>query len=237
MADPCASSEDPPNTPRCSICLQHPHDTHQSIVPSCGHGFCAKCVLSWSQVRSNCPLCKSAFSSLLVRRLLDGQVVTDGGWVEEPTALLSRARWVHLNPVNNRVEEMQGVFVHPHGSNEVGSSSSAYSAGTTLSQWVDEEMEEEREKQFWEEEEREWEEHRRGVRWLGNRRFGQNGYVSAGRMMARPARSIPGLSDQPCTSNHASNCNGQKAKNTRRKKKKKKKNKSNRAGSASTSAT
>lgn len=191
-------------SPSCSICLHPPQDTSRSLIPSCGHTFCAPCVLSWSFIRSACPLCKAAFSSLVVRRHLDGQVVPDGGWIEEPISLLRRASWVRLEQVNDRVADVQGVFVPVRSSTEIATNrnglpsmqaTSASGPATRASRhWEDEEMEEEREKNFWEEEERQWQEQRRGVKLLGNRRYGQNGYVSSGRMVARATARQPASS-------------------------------------------
>lgn len=55
----CASS--PP--PNCSICLGP--FSNQCVSDSCRHMFCFKCLLEWSRIKAECPLCKIPFKSII----------------------------------------------------------------------------------------------------------------------------------------------------------------------------
>ena len=45
---------------QCAVCLS-PH-THKSRL-ICGHVFCYNCILAWSELKFECPLCKQRFNS------------------------------------------------------------------------------------------------------------------------------------------------------------------------------
>ena len=49
--------------PVCSICLDHLEN--MSCTNSCLHKFCFTCLLEWSKVKPECPLCKSKFTSII----------------------------------------------------------------------------------------------------------------------------------------------------------------------------
>eukprot|EP00168_Porphyra_purpurea_P000153 TRINITY_DN1018_c0_g1_i2.p1 TRINITY_DN1018_c0_g1~~TRINITY_DN1018_c0_g1_i2.p1 ORF type:complete len:232 (+),score=45.39 TRINITY_DN1018_c0_g1_i2:55-750(+) len=92
----------------CAICYETPEPLEVALLPTCSHSYCVSCVLSWAGARPHpppCPLCKTSFSSLLVRRSLDGTPLvlpppsTDLFFAEEPLALLLRVPWVYLTPV------------------------------------------------------------------------------------------------------------------------------------------
>ncbi|XP_055704075.1 E3 ubiquitin-protein ligase Topors [Phlebotomus papatasi] len=53
-------SSPPPN---CAICLGQCRN--KSFTDSCLHQFCFKCLLEWSKVKAECPLCKQAFKSII----------------------------------------------------------------------------------------------------------------------------------------------------------------------------
>ncbi|XP_011313102.1 E3 ubiquitin-protein ligase Topors [Fopius arisanus] len=50
-------------TPECSICLGHLVNT--SFTDSCLHQFCFTCLLQWSKIKTECPLCKQTFKSII----------------------------------------------------------------------------------------------------------------------------------------------------------------------------
>lgn len=54
-----ASSPDP----NCSICLCKMED--KSFTHSCFHMFCFTCLLEWSKIKAECPLCKQSFNSII----------------------------------------------------------------------------------------------------------------------------------------------------------------------------
>ncbi|XP_057373368.2 E3 ubiquitin-protein ligase Topors-like [Daphnia carinata] len=47
----------------CSICLRR-HE-NKSYTNNCLHEFCFTCLLEWSKVKPECPLCKQAFTSII----------------------------------------------------------------------------------------------------------------------------------------------------------------------------
>ena len=49
--------------PVCSICLDKLEN--MSCTNSCLHKFCFTCLLEWSKVKPECPLCKSKFTSII----------------------------------------------------------------------------------------------------------------------------------------------------------------------------
>jgi E3 ubiquitin-protein ligase Topors len=54
----CSSPE-----PTCSICLGELEN--MSCTDSCLHKFCFTCLLEWSKVKPECPLCKAKFQSII----------------------------------------------------------------------------------------------------------------------------------------------------------------------------
>ena len=65
---PTAGSSTPPRPPpassptKCVICLGEV--VNNSFTNSCLHQFCFTCLRQWSEVKPECPLCKSAFQSI-----------------------------------------------------------------------------------------------------------------------------------------------------------------------------
>lgn len=47
----------------CAICLGKPQN--KSFTDSCLHQFCFTCLLEWSKVKAECPLCKQSFKSII----------------------------------------------------------------------------------------------------------------------------------------------------------------------------
>ncbi|XP_040564292.1 E3 ubiquitin-protein ligase Topors [Lepeophtheirus salmonis] len=62
---PRKKSEPHPGSPEpnCAICLEKLQN--RSVTDSCLHKFCFTCLLEWSKVKAECPLCKSKFSSII----------------------------------------------------------------------------------------------------------------------------------------------------------------------------
>eukprot|EP00096_Caligus_rogercresseyi_P012170 TRINITY_DN5022_c0_g1_i1.p1 TRINITY_DN5022_c0_g1~~TRINITY_DN5022_c0_g1_i1.p1 ORF type:complete len:574 (-),score=185.50 TRINITY_DN5022_c0_g1_i1:386-2107(-) len=58
-SDSCPGSPEP----NCAICLEKLQN--RSVTDSCVHKFCFTCLLEWSRVKAECPLCKSKFSSII----------------------------------------------------------------------------------------------------------------------------------------------------------------------------
>lgn len=62
---PKAEAPERPVSPEqsCAICLGPPEN--QSFTDSCFHTFCFSCLLEWSKVKAECPLCKQRFKSIV----------------------------------------------------------------------------------------------------------------------------------------------------------------------------
>ncbi|XP_065332305.1 E3 ubiquitin-protein ligase Topors-like isoform X2 [Cloeon dipterum] len=71
--------------PNCTICLGPL--TNQSNTDICAHKFCFDCILTWSKVKSECPLCKQKFSMIYHEYKEDGshEVYTVPRPVPEPS--------------------------------------------------------------------------------------------------------------------------------------------------------
>lgn len=57
------NNRSPSPPPNCSICLGSLINT--SFTDSCLHQFCFTCLLQWSTIRAECPLCKQCFKSII----------------------------------------------------------------------------------------------------------------------------------------------------------------------------
>ncbi|CAG9859424.1 unnamed protein product [Phyllotreta striolata] len=57
----CPSSSSPP--PNCAICLGN--FSNKCFSDSCMHEFCFKCLLQWSKIKPECPLCKQPFTRII----------------------------------------------------------------------------------------------------------------------------------------------------------------------------
>lgn len=51
-----------PENTKCAICLGEV--VNRSCSNSCTHQFCFGCLLEWSKIKPECPLCKSSFRSI-----------------------------------------------------------------------------------------------------------------------------------------------------------------------------
>uniref|UniRef100_A0A224YY27 E3 ubiquitin-protein ligase Topors n=1 Tax=Rhipicephalus zambeziensis TaxID=60191 RepID=A0A224YY27_9ACAR len=62
---PLSKSPERPTSPEqsCAICLGPPEN--KSFTDSCFHTFCFSCLLEWSKVKAECPLCKQRFKSIV----------------------------------------------------------------------------------------------------------------------------------------------------------------------------
>ncbi|GIL47322.1 hypothetical protein Vafri_4170 [Volvox africanus] len=164
----------------CAICLSAIEFEDLAIVKGCEHEYCVNCILQWALCKDApwCPQCKTPFNYLYCCRLLDG-TMSDMP-VEESVCLLKRASW----------------FVEYVKTLEKGKAVSASMAAEEVlpEEWADS-------YQDYDGEEDEYDEDEQIEKYyfssaagrarvvLGNRRLGENGYMRAGRMYARPAGS------------------------------------------------
>ncbi|XP_027181189.1 uncharacterized protein LOC113779701 [Coffea eugenioides] len=158
VADSHFDNNSPHHDGVCAICLNHIILQETALVKGCEHAYCVNCILHWASYKKEptCPQCKQPFESLNIHRSLDGSI--HDYMFEESVCLLLRATWYKPLIVEERdeVEDDMGYFY-----------SYAYE---------DEEEEEMDEIYFG---------GSSSIR-IGNRRWGDNGYVRAGRQEARP---------------------------------------------------
>ncbi|XP_020696571.1 uncharacterized protein LOC110109711 [Dendrobium catenatum] len=171
----------------CAICLEKILIQETALVKGCEHAYCLTCILRWATYKKNpsCPQCKNPFDSLTVHRSLDGCI--HDYMFEESVCLLLRASWfiplaIEAHEDAYEEEDLSYYYYAEHIQNE--------------------EDDEEDETYF-----------ARGssrIR-IGNRRWGDNGFIRDGRKEARPVNrrssedSAAGPSRQPKMKEVASN--------------------------------
>jgi hypothetical protein len=50
---------------KCPVCLQKLNSNTKSYASTCSHSFCFECLLEWSKIKYNCPLCKRVFDRII----------------------------------------------------------------------------------------------------------------------------------------------------------------------------
>lgn len=62
-SDSSERSDAASSPPNCSICLGKL--VNKCFTDSCLHQFCFTCLLQWSKIKTECPLCKQTFKSII----------------------------------------------------------------------------------------------------------------------------------------------------------------------------
>lgn len=62
-ADVVDLSDDVEPGERCAVCLESV--STRTCLDKCFHEFCHACILQWSEVSRQCPLCKTSYSTLI----------------------------------------------------------------------------------------------------------------------------------------------------------------------------
>ncbi|KAK9673590.1 hypothetical protein RND81_12G177300 [Saponaria officinalis] len=174
----------------CAICLDSIELQETALVKGCEHAYCVNCILQWATYHEHpkCPQCKHPFESLSVHRALDGSL--RDYMIEESVCLLLRATWFTPLVVEHRDEpddELDDIFYYQyqyqHDYEEDDDLDDIYFRNSSRNS--------------------------SGLR-IGNRRWGDNGYIRAGRQEARPARR-PNLQESgPSSSSSSANQRKQK---------------------------
>lgn len=156
----------------CAICLDNIVLQETALVKGCEHAYCVTCILHWATYsqKVTCPQCKHPFEFLTVHRTLDGSI--RDYMFEESVCLLLRAQWFKPLTVEERVVE-EDIY----------------------EELVDYYY------QFENDDDLDDEDYYGGsasVR-IGNRRWGDNGFVRAGRQEARPVHR-PSFQDSGASS-------------------------------------
>ncbi|MBA0713098.1 hypothetical protein Golax_012146 [Gossypium laxum] len=146
----------------CAICLDKIVLQETALIKGCEHAYCVTCILRWATYGKSpkCPQCKHPFESLNVHRSLDGRI--NDYMFEESVCLLLRASW--FKPLNveecEEYDDLEGYYhYYPYPCE-------------------DDDDEEEDEVYY---------RSSPSLR-IGNRRWGDNGYVRSGRREARPVQ-------------------------------------------------
>ncbi|CAH2072914.1 unnamed protein product [Thlaspi arvense] len=147
----------------CAICLDTIPLQETAMVKGCEHAYCVTCILRWASYKEKhtCPQCKHPFDSLNVHRALDGSI--EDFMFEESVCLLLRASWFQPLEAVERVS-----------SNDNDNDNFDFDIPPEYEDEDEDDLDE-----FYM--------HGSSLR-LGNRRWGDNGFVRSGRQEARPAQ-------------------------------------------------
>ncbi|KAI7752159.1 hypothetical protein M8C21_018908 [Ambrosia artemisiifolia] len=159
----------------CAICLNKIALQDTALVKGCDHAYCVICILRWAACKKEptCPQCKNPFEFLNIHRSLDGSI--HDYMFEESVCLLLRAPWFHPLHVEKTHEVQDDLILedfYPYGYEEEEDDDD------------DEDLDEVylgRSSNI-------------NIR-LGNRRWGNNGFVRAGKQEARPVHQQPVFQD------------------------------------------
>ncbi|GMJ15513.1 hypothetical protein like AT5G19430 [Hibiscus trionum] len=176
----------------CAICLDKIVLQETALVKGCEHAYCVMCILRWATYNEmpTCPQCKHPFDFLSVHRSLDDRI--HDYMFEESVCLLLRATW--FKPLI--VEDREEVYDNLEGYYD-------------YYPYEDED----------EEEDEVYYTNSPSLR-IGNRRWGDSGYVRSGRQEARPVQRSnfqdigAGSSREPKKKEAAKNTMGRRAKRT-----------------------
>ncbi|OAY57978.1 uncharacterized protein LOC110609448 [Manihot esculenta] len=176
----------------CAICLDKIVLQETALIKGCEHAYCVMCILRWATYseKPTCPQCKCPFEFLNVHRSLDGSILDY--MFEESVCLLLRAAWFKPLIVEDYREDVYDDLedYYPYG---------------------------------YEDDEDDLDEvylSRSSNLRIGNRRWGDNGYVRAGRQEARPVYrpnsqdSGAGSSREPTKKEATKDRTGRRAKRT-----------------------
>ncbi|XP_054820057.1 uncharacterized protein LOC129319050 [Prosopis cineraria] len=144
----------------CAICLDKIVLQETALVKGCEHAYCVTCILQWAThcPRATCPQCKHPFEFLNVHRSLDGGL--HDYMFEESVCLLLRASWFKPLNVEDRAEH-EDIYMYDDIEDYF-----EYDDG-----------QDDLDEAYYG--------GSSSIR-IGNRRWGDNGYVRAGRQQARP---------------------------------------------------
>nr|GEU69287.1 putative RING/U-box superfamily protein [Tanacetum cinerariifolium] len=155
----------------CAICLNKIVLEETALVKGCEHAYCVFCILRWATYKKEptCPQCKHPFEFLNIHRSLDGSI--HDYMFEESVCLLLRASWFHPLHVENHevVDEHVQEDSYPYGYDEEEDDEDLDEVYLGRSSNIN-------------------------IR-IGNRRWGNNGFVRAGKQEARPVNQQPQFQD------------------------------------------
>ncbi|KAK9905509.1 hypothetical protein WJX75_001177 [Coccomyxa subellipsoidea] len=165
----------------CAICLDQIAVEDICVVKGCEHVYCGNCILAWAIQKEPvwCPQCKAPFATVLTYRKLDGSLSDFP--VEESVCLLKRAHWFESHMKEFEKGKAAVNFVAPD---------LVIDDARDWVDWREDSADYSRfEEQYEDDEEVEafyFSSAAGRARIVGNRRFGENGFIASGRMQARP---------------------------------------------------
>ncbi|KAK1670038.1 hypothetical protein QYE76_058197 [Lolium multiflorum] len=146
----------------CAICLDNIALQDTALVKGCDHAYCVTCILRWASYKQSpsCPQCKHPFEFLSVHRSLDGCI--HDYLFDESVCLLLRATWFEplVVAAHEEVLEEEEIYRSYQYQYDDGDEDDLYDDNYYMSRSP-------------------------SIR-IGNRRWGDNGYVRGGRREARP---------------------------------------------------
>ncbi|XP_037410309.1 uncharacterized protein LOC119273138 [Triticum dicoccoides] len=142
----------------CAICLDRIPLQETALVKGCDHAYCVTCILRWASYKQTpvCPQCKHPFEFLSVHRSLDGCL--HDYMFDESVCLLLRATWFKPLVVEAHEEAQEEEDIYRSYQYDDGDEDDLYEEYISRSPSIR----------------------------IGNRRWGDNGYVRGGRREARP---------------------------------------------------
>lgn len=101
-----------PNVGDCAVCYAVLPARSNHIFTPCGHLFCVKCLLSWWELSTTCPMCRGEIATFDAENVAENSRDADG-WIQEPTAewRLARRR-VSEEPANAIEISSMDRYVH-----------------------------------------------------------------------------------------------------------------------------
>ncbi|RZC82973.1 hypothetical protein C5167_045761 [Papaver somniferum] len=160
----------------CSICMDNIVLQETALIKGCEHAYCVTCILRWATYAKDpcCPQCKLSFEFLLLHRSIDGSI--HDYMFEESICLLLRAPWFKPLEVDSHEEESHEQHIDIYD----------YQIEYDNDEDDDEYLETMRVRSS------------SNLR-IGNRMWGDNGFVRGGRVEARPVNrsNFPNLDAGP----------------------------------------
>lgn len=150
----------------CVICLDNIQLQETALVKGCEHAYCVTCILQWATYHEHpkCPQCKQPFESLSVHRALDGSL--HDYLFEESVCWLVRATWftpLGVESPGDFYDDLDDIFYYQY----------QYQYEYEDENYDEEDLDDD---YF----------HNSSNPRIGNRRWGDNGYIRADRQEARP---------------------------------------------------
>ncbi|KMZ55926.1 E3 ubiquitin-protein ligase ICP0 [Zostera marina] len=148
----------------CAICLDVICLQEIAIIKNCEHIYCVTCILNWATYKDEplCPQCKIPFESLHLHKSLDGCI--HDFMIEESVHLLRHASW--FAPLKFEDTDFVGELEIPYNQY-------VYEENNEYADYADDDYEDYLENSL-------------SHIFIGNRKWGNNGFVRTGRKEARP---------------------------------------------------